>query len=689
MKYSHLLYAALAATGCSSGGGDSTTAGEDTPPSVASETSAQSWSLKGTLRTAQPERAEVLAISTAGDIARSRITSDGRFILPLEAGKQYVVHFLEDDAFSGVLYFDADREGTTQSKMLQLPGDEQKDDVYGTASSGLTSEVEQAQQAVGETPVEAPVEAPVEDGAEDAGAPDDGAADEGASDAGAADEGAGDGDSDSADTDGADAGAGEPEGEGEEIDLGDVVIEDGIATPENSPAEQVDNDGDGEVDADDDDDDGDGVPDNMEAEPELPPEAEEAAGEILGLLVSDSDPNPNSQDMDPDDAIEVEFNGAIDPASVADAEITLTDADGAQVPFEVSVTDDDTISLQPDTSLAPGGTYTVRVDGVTGADGEAMSAPYEASFQVESEDEAAGPFTLLRIRPGDGAERVTPRTLIEAKFNKGVDADSVGEVGLTVVGADGALVEGTINVRNKKIFFTPSAPLAFDTEYTVTVSVEVMAESGEALPEGHSITFHTRAASPGHREAEERGGDDRGAPEDRGGAEGRGGDDQGEDVRGGGRPDDRGRPADQGDADEGEAEEDDGHPDDRGRPADEDEGEAEEGRGGRPDDRGRPADRGDADDEGEDGEAGDDEDDEADAEEARDPREEREPPHDRGDRPDRGGDDDEDEEEADGAEAPEADDEADEDEDEANEDDGEGPPEDRGQPRDPGGRPDR
>lgn len=105
-------------------------------------------------------------------------------------------------------------------------------------------------------------------------------------------------------------------------------------------------------------------------------------------------------------------------------------------------------------------------------------ADYSWAFQTESKLQVAGTY------PADGATGVAEESVIELEFSH-VIASDVSEF-VTISPA----LEGSWEQIGKIHRFIPAAPLAADTDYTVTVSAGIT--SGEAALEGkHTFTFST------------------------------------------------------------------------------------------------------------------------------------------------------------------------------------------------------
>lgn len=113
----------------------------------------------------------------------------------------------------------------------------------------------------------------------------------------------------------------------------------------------------------------------------------------------------------------------------------------------------------------------------------------------------ATPTVVLQVTdlfPEPDAENVPVDSVISATFNVGIDSASVDGNFTLAPSAGGSAVAGTVayDADTRTATFTPSAALAFGTEYTATVAGEVTTVGGTSLGGDASWSF-TTAADPG------------------------------------------------------------------------------------------------------------------------------------------------------------------------------------------------
>ncbi|MES2205437.1 MAG: Ig-like domain-containing protein [Pseudomonadota bacterium] len=112
-----------------------------------------------------------------------------------------------------------------------------------------------------------------------------------------------------------------------------------------------------------------------------------------------------------------------------------------------------------------------------------------------NESQPYTPLAIISQIPADAATSVAITSVISAALNKEVDSTTINTTNFTVTSADNTTVNGTLayNQTAKTITFTPSAPLAYNTTYTVTVKTAIKDNEGSGLTANHTSTFKTTA----------------------------------------------------------------------------------------------------------------------------------------------------------------------------------------------------
>lgn len=102
------------------------------------------------------------------------------------------------------------------------------------------------------------------------------------------------------------------------------------------------------------------------------------------------------------------------------------------------------------------------------------------------------PPDVVAIYPANGANEIPINVeVISVSFSKAIDASSVVAGTVVVTAPDGSTVAGSITVSNDTITFTPNSELAFGTEYTVTISKDILDVDGNSLSDATTFTFRT------------------------------------------------------------------------------------------------------------------------------------------------------------------------------------------------------
>jgi outer membrane protein assembly factor BamB len=184
------------------------------------------------------------------------------------------------------------------------------------------------------------------------------------------------------------------------------------------------------------------------------------------------------------------FSEAIDPATVTAASFTL--ADGA-TPVSGTVTySGGTATFTPSAYLSPSTVYKATITiGVKDLAGNAMSSNYEWQFQTAAPDTT--PPAVTSTSPATGATAVTINTAITATFSKPIDPTTVTASTFTLMNGANP-VTGSVTASGTTATFTLTAPLAFGTLYTASITPGVKDLLGNAMAVTYTWTFTTGAA---------------------------------------------------------------------------------------------------------------------------------------------------------------------------------------------------
>jgi O-glycosyl hydrolase len=103
---------------------------------------------------------------------------------------------------------------------------------------------------------------------------------------------------------------------------------------------------------------------------------------------------------------------------------------------------------------------------------------------------------VTAVTPLSGATSVAVNATVTATFSEAMNASSFTSSTFTLIPQGGSAVAGAISVNGTVATFTPTAALAFSTQYAATITTGVSSSSGAALAANYSWSFTTAAAPP-------------------------------------------------------------------------------------------------------------------------------------------------------------------------------------------------
>lgn len=135
--------------------------------------------------------------------------------------------------------------------------------------------------------------------------------------------------------------------------------------------------------------------------------------------------------------------------------------------------------------------YRVTVNAVVkDTSGKAMQSAYPWTFKTGATVGVAP--QLASKAPVAGAINVGTNTAVVMSFTKPMDINTFNSSSFTLQKTlDASTVAGTFSLVGKVVVFTPSAPIAKDTDYTATVTTQAKDTSGIALAAQESWHFTT------------------------------------------------------------------------------------------------------------------------------------------------------------------------------------------------------
>jgi hypothetical protein len=121
------------------------------------------------------------------------------------------------------------------------------------------------------------------------------------------------------------------------------------------------------------------------------------------------------------------------------------------------------------------------------------AAPETPAAGIVVDDPSAPPALVVRT-PAPGATNVQPTSPVVVTFSRAMNATTLTSSRFRVTRPDGTAVAGTVSYDNLtfRATFTPSAPLALQTAYTVRLDASVRAANGVTLGAPATWSFTTR-----------------------------------------------------------------------------------------------------------------------------------------------------------------------------------------------------
>ena len=106
-------------------------------------------------------------------------------------------------------------------------------------------------------------------------------------------------------------------------------------------------------------------------------------------------------------------------------------------------------------------------------------------------------LSVSSVTPANAATGVAISSNVTASFNIGANASTITTSTFTLAALGGGAVAGSVSVSNGGLSatFTPSAPLAYNTTYTATLTTGVQSTAGTALSANYTWSFTTASAA--------------------------------------------------------------------------------------------------------------------------------------------------------------------------------------------------
>jgi len=206
-------------------------------------------------------------------------------------------------------------------------------------------------------------------------------------------------------------------------------------------------------------------------------------GDTTPPTVKATIPADNATNIARDTSISVVFSEPVDSLTVSSSTFSIDGGVSGSYSFV-----GDTVRLTPSSNLAYGTTYTATIStAVTDTADNKLQAVYSWSFKTVPDPSTTPPVVVSTV-PGSNASDVVADDPIRATFSKELDSTTLTTSTFTL--DNGAT--GTVTYANKVATFTPTQPLNYNTQYTVTISATVADTLGIHLVAPYQWSFTTQ-----------------------------------------------------------------------------------------------------------------------------------------------------------------------------------------------------
>jgi len=216
--------------------------------------------------------------------------------------------------------------------------------------------------------------------------------------------------------------------------------------------------------------------------------------ETTNPTVTATSPSDGDTNVALNSTVNVTFSEDMDQSTITTSTFSLSGG-GSPVAGSVSTTST-TATFTPSANLQDNTTYTVTLTtGVKDLAGNALSGTCTWSFSTGGTVDTTAP-TVSSVSPSNGAVTVGVDSSISVTFSESMRSSTINTNTFTLT-YSGGTVSGTVTYSGKTATFTPSGNLAFDTQYTATITTGVKDEAGNPLGSNYSWVFTTDKDSDG------------------------------------------------------------------------------------------------------------------------------------------------------------------------------------------------
>jgi len=214
-----------------------------------------------------------------------------------------------------------------------------------------------------------------------------------------------------------------------------------------------------------------------------------SAPDVTPPIVSSNSPLNNATNIPTDTTLSVIFSEEIDPSTIDSNTFIVNNGVTGTISYDVGTI---TATFTPATNLSYSTTYTATI--TTGVEDLALNplqADFSWSFTTASAPDTTPP-AIEYTNPINDSVDVPVNSSIFVTFSEDIDPSTLDDSSMSLNNG----VSGTVNYdpSTKVATFTPSNNLSFETNYTVTLTTDILDLAGNPLQEAFSWSFTTASA---------------------------------------------------------------------------------------------------------------------------------------------------------------------------------------------------
>jgi len=217
--------------------------------------------------------------------------------------------------------------------------------------------------------------------------------------------------------------------------------------------------------------------------------SDSSGGDSSSTKMSSSVPAADAQGVALDTNISAIFNNKIDASTITKTTFTVTQDPDISVKGTVALAANGmTATFIPESNLAANSKFFVLLTGVKDVDGNKLSD----IFWTFDTGTTLSP-TVNSVFPADFATGVATDVIISAVFSVPMDPLTIDDTTFTVTSEDNKSIKGAVALAADGLTatFTPSEPLAADTQFLARVTTGVKDLFGNAMIADKAWVFQT------------------------------------------------------------------------------------------------------------------------------------------------------------------------------------------------------